>query len=277
VSTRSVIARPTPEGGFHGTYCHNDGYPAHQGRILFDAVTGPFTGDPDAACYYLIDQHPAATATATVTSHPARRSPSRPPATPSSTTPTCWTPSGCGRSPTASAGGSRWPSRPGPNGPTGTPSTSTPSTSAGGGSTTARSIAGARHGPRERPRLPPAIGRSGRLVFTASPSWSAWVRIGARKLAGWSRPGMARCAPVQRAAGRRRHGERSGTDRVSWRRLAMASRSRLVAHIAAASGPWSRWAAPTRSRPGRPLPSGPAGNRWQAVTSRLLTPHGPPP
>ena len=50
MSTRSVIARPTPEGGFGGTYCHYDGYPAHQGRILFDAVTGPFAGDPDAAC-----------------------------------------------------------------------------------------------------------------------------------------------------------------------------------------------------------------------------------
>jgi hypothetical protein len=59
VSTRSVIARPTPEGGFYGAYCHNDGYPAHQGRILFDAVTGHFDGDPDAACHYLIDQHPA--------------------------------------------------------------------------------------------------------------------------------------------------------------------------------------------------------------------------
>jgi hypothetical protein len=59
VSTRSVIACPTPEGGFHGAYCHNDGYPAHQGRILFDAVTGHFDGDLDAACRYLIDQHPA--------------------------------------------------------------------------------------------------------------------------------------------------------------------------------------------------------------------------
>jgi hypothetical protein len=59
VSTRSVIARPTPEGGFHGTYCHYDGYPAHQGRVLFDAVTGHFDGDTDAACTYLIDQHPA--------------------------------------------------------------------------------------------------------------------------------------------------------------------------------------------------------------------------
>jgi hypothetical protein len=59
MGTRSVIARPTPEGGFCGTYCHYDGYPAHQGRILFEAVTGHFGGDPDAACTYLIDQHPA--------------------------------------------------------------------------------------------------------------------------------------------------------------------------------------------------------------------------
>ena len=59
MSTRSVIARPTPQGGFGGNYCHYDGYPAHQGRILFDAVTGHFGGDPDAACSYLIDQHPA--------------------------------------------------------------------------------------------------------------------------------------------------------------------------------------------------------------------------
>ena len=59
MSTRSVIARPTPEGGFRGTYCHYDGYPAHQGRVLFDAVTGHFAGDPDAACRYLIDEHPA--------------------------------------------------------------------------------------------------------------------------------------------------------------------------------------------------------------------------
>jgi hypothetical protein len=59
VSTRSVIARPSPEGGFWGNYCHNDGYPAHQGRVLFEAVTGHFACDPEAACRYLIDQHPA--------------------------------------------------------------------------------------------------------------------------------------------------------------------------------------------------------------------------
>jgi hypothetical protein len=46
VSTCSVIARSSPDGGFHGAYCHNDGYPAHQGRLLFDAVTDHFTGDP---------------------------------------------------------------------------------------------------------------------------------------------------------------------------------------------------------------------------------------
>jgi hypothetical protein len=56
---RSVIGRPTPEGGFHGTYCHYDGYPAHQGRALFEAITGHFGGDTDAACTYLIDEHPA--------------------------------------------------------------------------------------------------------------------------------------------------------------------------------------------------------------------------
>ena len=59
MSTRSVIARPSPDGGFCGSYCHYDGYPAHQGRVLFEAVTGHFAGDPDAACHYLIDQHPA--------------------------------------------------------------------------------------------------------------------------------------------------------------------------------------------------------------------------
>jgi hypothetical protein len=59
VGTRSVIARPAPDGGFCGSYCHYDGYPAHQGRVLFDAVTGHFGGDLDAACAYLIDAHPA--------------------------------------------------------------------------------------------------------------------------------------------------------------------------------------------------------------------------
>jgi hypothetical protein len=59
VGTRSVIARPSPEGGFTGAYCHYDGYPAHQGRVLHEAVCGHFDGDPEAACRYLIDEHPA--------------------------------------------------------------------------------------------------------------------------------------------------------------------------------------------------------------------------
>ena len=59
MGTRSVIARPSSEGDFHGIYCHYDGYPAHQGRVLFEAVIGHFGGDTDAACIYLIDQHPA--------------------------------------------------------------------------------------------------------------------------------------------------------------------------------------------------------------------------
>ncbi len=58
MGTRSVIARPTGEG-WAGRYCHADGYPDHQGRVLFDAVTGHFAGDVDAACRYLIDEHPA--------------------------------------------------------------------------------------------------------------------------------------------------------------------------------------------------------------------------
>jgi hypothetical protein len=57
VSTRSVIARPILES-WEGRYCHYDGYPAHQGRVLHEAVTGHFAGDVEAARHYLIDQHP---------------------------------------------------------------------------------------------------------------------------------------------------------------------------------------------------------------------------
>jgi len=58
VGTRSVIARPAGDG-WQGRACHYDGYPDHQGRVLFDAVTGHFAGDVNAACRYLIDEHPA--------------------------------------------------------------------------------------------------------------------------------------------------------------------------------------------------------------------------
>jgi hypothetical protein len=206
VSTRSVIARPTPEGGFGGTYCHYDGYPAHQGAILFDAVTGHFTGDPDAACYYLIDQHPAGWSVLhgdfTVppgyrTGHdpqdlrnqcychgdrhepPARRSPTTPPATPGWTTPTCWTPSGCGCSQPrrrVAAGG-----RPGldrmarlgrhrPARPTPPPRVVAPPP--------ARSPVAAATGYGNGPGGHRQSDTAGRLVFTVSPSWSAWVRVG---------------------------------------------------------------------------------------------------
>jgi hypothetical protein len=136
VSTRSVIARPTPEGGFGGTYCHYAGHPAHHGRILVDAVTGNFAGDPDAACRYLIDEHAAGWSVLhgdfTVPPcyrvghdpqdlrnqcycHGDRQEPPRPPIT-DQTARDAWIdyayvlePSGCGCSPTAPAAGTQWP------------------------------------------------------------------------------------------------------------------------------------------------------------------------
>ena len=159
MGTRSVIARPSPDGGFCGTYCHYDGYPAHQGRVLFEAVTGHFAGDPDAACQYLIDQHPAGwsvlygdfSARPGYQHHPApddrrnqcychgeRHDPPRPPldadsarTPPGSTTPTSSIPTASRCSSTTTAG-SRWPSLPGPTAPTGRPSTATPATSNAG-------------------------------------------------------------------------------------------------------------------------------------------------
>jgi hypothetical protein len=178
MSTRSVIARPTPDGGFHGTYCHNDGYPAHQGRILFDAVTGNFDGDPDAACRYLIDQHPAGWSVlgGDFTAPPGyrtghdpqdlrnqcychgdRQEPPRPPLT-DHTARDAWVDYAYVleaerlRVLTNRAGGWQpvaeptWTEQ-----PDWTPSTSTPNTSAAGGSTTTSSIADGRHGRRERP------------------------------------------------------------------------------------------------------------------------------
>jgi hypothetical protein len=157
VSTRSVIARPTPEGGFGGTSCHNDGDPAHHGRILFEAVSGPFAGDPDAACTYLIDQHPAGWSVLggdfttppgyrrstdpddrrnQCSCHGDRHDPPRPPLDDRSAHhagveyASVIAPTGCRSSPTLRVAGSRSPSRPGPTPRTGTPSTPTPSTCA---------------------------------------------------------------------------------------------------------------------------------------------------
>ncbi len=58
MATSSIIGRPTPQG-WEGRSCHYDGYPDHQGRVLFEAVIGHFAGDVDAARSYFIDDHPA--------------------------------------------------------------------------------------------------------------------------------------------------------------------------------------------------------------------------
>jgi hypothetical protein len=178
MGTRSVIARPIPEGGFHGTYCHYDGYPAHQGRVLFDAVTGHFAGDTDAACSYLIDQHPAGRSvlhgdftTPPGYQHPTdpndrrnqcychgqRHDPPRPPLDtsrpepPGSTMPMSSHPTGCRSSPAWTAAGSQSPNRPGPTPRTGTRSTATPTTCA---ASTDRPV---RADDREQPSTPSAV------------------------------------------------------------------------------------------------------------------------
>lgn len=58
MGTSSIIGRPTPTG-WEGRLCSYDGHPDHQGRVLFEAVTGHFAGDVDAARGYFIDDHPA--------------------------------------------------------------------------------------------------------------------------------------------------------------------------------------------------------------------------
>lgn len=39
MSTRSIIAMENPDGTYSGIYCHWDGYPAHNGRILVHNYT----------------------------------------------------------------------------------------------------------------------------------------------------------------------------------------------------------------------------------------------
>ena len=58
MATSSIISRPTPQG-WEGRSCHYDGYPHHQGRVLFEAVTCHFAAEVDAARRYFIDDHPA--------------------------------------------------------------------------------------------------------------------------------------------------------------------------------------------------------------------------
>jgi hypothetical protein len=50
----SAVAVPSSGAGRHPRHGLGDKLPS-----LFDAVTGHFHGDPEAACHYLIDQHPA--------------------------------------------------------------------------------------------------------------------------------------------------------------------------------------------------------------------------
>ena len=147
MGTRSVIARPAGDA-WQGRACHYDGYPDHQGRVLFDAVTGHFAGDIDAACRTSSTSTPpagassaatspsrpastqpatratatSATATATATSRPRACSTPTPPAPAPSSTPTSWDPTRCACCAPAVAAGTSSPSLAGTTSPTGAPS-----------------------------------------------------------------------------------------------------------------------------------------------------------
>jgi hypothetical protein len=145
---RSSPARPLD--GWEGRYCHYD-YPAHQGRVLHEAVTGSFAGDVEAARRYLIDEHPAgwsylggdftkpagfveglaasttaatsATATAIATTSPPRSSPrARRSSSPTTATSSATSGSPCS-SPAPAVSWSAAPRSPGQPSPTGTTST----------------------------------------------------------------------------------------------------------------------------------------------------------
>ncbi|GAA1215392.1 hypothetical protein GCM10009665_01520 [Kitasatospora nipponensis] len=58
MSTRSIIARPTPSG-FAGRYVHREGAPTHRIPALLTAVRGHFGGDIQAAARFYLDDHPA--------------------------------------------------------------------------------------------------------------------------------------------------------------------------------------------------------------------------
>ncbi|MCX4758797.1 hypothetical protein [Kitasatospora purpeofusca] len=57
MSTRSVIARPTPSG-FRGIYCHKDGQPSHQLPLILGAFQYRFGEDADALARHLVDDVP---------------------------------------------------------------------------------------------------------------------------------------------------------------------------------------------------------------------------
>lgn len=54
----SIIARPSASG-FQGRYVHNDGHPSMRLPLLRGLYAGPFAGDVEAMCRFLIDAHPA--------------------------------------------------------------------------------------------------------------------------------------------------------------------------------------------------------------------------
>jgi hypothetical protein len=56
VSTNSILARSTGSGDWEGRYCHWDGDPTHQARVLLELVAG-VGGDVARTRRYLIDEH----------------------------------------------------------------------------------------------------------------------------------------------------------------------------------------------------------------------------
>lgn len=59
MSTRAIIARPTPGDGFEGRYHHWDGYPSGLGHTLFELANGHFADNLPRMMQVLCDEHPA--------------------------------------------------------------------------------------------------------------------------------------------------------------------------------------------------------------------------
>ena len=58
MSTRGVIARPTPQGGWAGCYLHWDNYPAGRGKALWEVYHNEAHGDIEDMLRFYIDEHP---------------------------------------------------------------------------------------------------------------------------------------------------------------------------------------------------------------------------
>lgn len=56
MSTRSVIAEQRGDG-WAGRYCHSDGYPSWNGRVIFELVNGLFERDVERALDVLVRQN----------------------------------------------------------------------------------------------------------------------------------------------------------------------------------------------------------------------------